>query len=129
MLPRILGWVVVLATAVVAAVLLWPQAFGLQNQWVAAHVVALQVGHQRTPRAVDGQLRAQCQVALEPAARGMHDDEPRRHDEHGERRQQHGQKPQGVFHEAARRSRAACASGCERVSTRTGASMTSVRVG
>jgi endonuclease/exonuclease/phosphatase (EEP) superfamily protein YafD len=41
MLPRILGWAVVLGTAVVAAVLLWPQAFGLQNQWIAAHVVAL----------------------------------------------------------------------------------------
>ena len=41
MLPRILGWVIVLGTAVVAALLLWPQAFGLQNQWVAAHVVAL----------------------------------------------------------------------------------------
>lgn len=41
MLPRILGWAIVLGTAVVAAVLLWPQAFGLQNQWVAAHVVAL----------------------------------------------------------------------------------------
>ncbi|MDR6907885.1 endonuclease/exonuclease/phosphatase (EEP) superfamily protein YafD [Agromyces sp. 3263] len=41
MLPRILGWAVVLGTAAVAVVLLWPQAFGLQNQWVAAHVVAL----------------------------------------------------------------------------------------
>ena len=41
MLPRILGWAVVLATAVVAFVLVWPQAVGLQNQWVAAHVVAL----------------------------------------------------------------------------------------
>ena len=41
MLPRILGWVVVLGTAAVAAVLVWPQAFGMQNQWVAAHVVAL----------------------------------------------------------------------------------------
>jgi len=41
MLPRILGWAVVLGTALVAAVLLWPQGFGLQNQWVAAHVVAL----------------------------------------------------------------------------------------
>ena len=41
MLPRILGWVVVLGTAAIAAVLLWPQAFGLQNQWIAAHVVAL----------------------------------------------------------------------------------------
>jgi endonuclease/exonuclease/phosphatase (EEP) superfamily protein YafD len=41
MLPRILGWAVVLATAAVAFVLVWPQAVGLQNQWVAAHVVAL----------------------------------------------------------------------------------------
>lgn len=41
MLPRILGWAIVLGTAVVALILLWPQAFGLQNQWVAAHVVAL----------------------------------------------------------------------------------------
>jgi len=41
MLPRILGWAIVLGTVAVAAVLLWPQAFGLQNQWVAAHVVAL----------------------------------------------------------------------------------------
>ena len=41
MLPRILGWAVVLGTAAIAAVLLWPQAFGLQNQWIAAHVVAL----------------------------------------------------------------------------------------
>ncbi|MDQ0892819.1 endonuclease/exonuclease/phosphatase family protein [Agromyces ramosus] len=41
MLPRILGWAVVLGTAALALVLLWPQAFGLQNQWVAAHVVAL----------------------------------------------------------------------------------------
>lgn len=41
MLPRILGWVIVLGTALLAFVLLWPQAFGLQNQWIAAHVVAL----------------------------------------------------------------------------------------
>ncbi|MFD4420840.1 endonuclease/exonuclease/phosphatase family protein [Agromyces sp. NPDC058484] len=41
MLPRILGWAVVLGTAALAAVLVWPQGFGLQNQWVAAHVVAL----------------------------------------------------------------------------------------
>jgi endonuclease/exonuclease/phosphatase (EEP) superfamily protein YafD len=41
MLPRILGWAFVLGTAAIAAVLLWPQAFGMQNQWVAAHVVAL----------------------------------------------------------------------------------------
>lgn len=41
MLPRILGWAIALGTAAVAAVLLWPQAFGLQNQWIAAHVVAL----------------------------------------------------------------------------------------
>jgi endonuclease/exonuclease/phosphatase (EEP) superfamily protein YafD len=41
MLPRILGWIVVIGTAAVAAVLVWPQGFGLQNQWVAAHVVAL----------------------------------------------------------------------------------------
>ncbi|GAA1060941.1 endonuclease/exonuclease/phosphatase family protein [Agromyces bracchium] len=41
MLPRILGWAVVLGTAAVASALLWPQAFGLQDQWIAAHVVAL----------------------------------------------------------------------------------------
>ncbi|GAA2028114.1 hypothetical protein GCM10009819_09550 [Agromyces tropicus] len=41
MLPRILGWAVVLGTTALAAVLLWPQAFGLQDQWIAAHVVAL----------------------------------------------------------------------------------------
>ncbi|PWC03020.1 endonuclease/exonuclease/phosphatase family protein [Agromyces badenianii] len=41
MLPRILGWAIVLGTAVVALVFVWPQGFGLQNQWVAAHVVAL----------------------------------------------------------------------------------------
>ncbi|MFF2369767.1 endonuclease/exonuclease/phosphatase family protein [Agromyces sp. NPDC058110] len=41
MLPRILGWLVVLASAVVAAILVWPQAFGLQNQWIATHIVAL----------------------------------------------------------------------------------------
>ena len=41
MLPRVLGWAIVLGTAAVALVLVWPQAFGLQNQWVAAHVVAL----------------------------------------------------------------------------------------
>ncbi|MDQ2660598.1 MAG: endonuclease/exonuclease/phosphatase family protein [Actinomycetota bacterium] len=41
MLPRVLGWAIVLGTAALAAVLVWPQGFGLQNQWVAAHVVAL----------------------------------------------------------------------------------------
>jgi endonuclease/exonuclease/phosphatase (EEP) superfamily protein YafD len=41
MLPRILGWIVVIGTAALAAVLVWPQGFGLQNQWVAAHIVAL----------------------------------------------------------------------------------------
>ena len=41
MLPRILGWAAVLGTAALAFVLVWPQALGLQNQWVAAHVVAL----------------------------------------------------------------------------------------
>jgi endonuclease/exonuclease/phosphatase (EEP) superfamily protein YafD len=41
MLPRILGWIVVIGTAAIAALLVWPQGFGLQNQWVAAHVVAL----------------------------------------------------------------------------------------
>lgn len=41
MLPRTLGWATLLGTAALAAVLLWPQAFGLQNQWIAAHVVAL----------------------------------------------------------------------------------------
>lgn len=41
MLPRILGWAIVLGSAALAIVLVWPQAFGLQNQWVAAHVVAL----------------------------------------------------------------------------------------
>lgn len=41
MLPRTLGWAFLLGTAALVAVLLWPQAFGLQNQWIAAHVVAL----------------------------------------------------------------------------------------
>ncbi|MGI9823863.1 endonuclease/exonuclease/phosphatase family protein [Agromyces sp. Marseille-Q5079] len=41
MLPRILGWILVVGTAILAALLLWPQALGLQNQWVFAHVVAL----------------------------------------------------------------------------------------
>ncbi|MGR0219580.1 endonuclease/exonuclease/phosphatase family protein [Agromyces sp. ZXT2-6] len=41
MLPRTLGWAFLLGTAALAVVLLWPQAFGLQNQWIAAHVVAL----------------------------------------------------------------------------------------
>lgn len=41
MLPRILGWAVVLGILIVAVVLVWPQGFGLQNQWVAAHIVAL----------------------------------------------------------------------------------------
>jgi hypothetical protein len=41
MLPRTLGWAIVLGTAVLATILLWPQAFGLQNQWIAAHVVAM----------------------------------------------------------------------------------------
>ncbi|MRX45396.1 endonuclease/exonuclease/phosphatase family protein [Agromyces kandeliae] len=41
MLPRILGWAIALGTTALAAALLWPQAFGLQNQWIAAHVVAL----------------------------------------------------------------------------------------
>ena len=41
MLPRILGWAIALGTAALLSVLLWPQAFGLQNQWIAAHVVAL----------------------------------------------------------------------------------------
>ncbi|QAY73585.1 endonuclease/exonuclease/phosphatase family protein [Agromyces protaetiae] len=41
MLLRILGWAVFVATVVAAAVLAWPQAWGLHNQWVAAHVVAL----------------------------------------------------------------------------------------
>jgi endonuclease/exonuclease/phosphatase (EEP) superfamily protein YafD len=41
MLPRTLGWAFLLGTAALAAILLWPQAFGLQNQWIAAHVVAL----------------------------------------------------------------------------------------
>ena len=41
MLPRILGWTLVAGTAILAALLLWPQAAGLQNQWVFAHVVAL----------------------------------------------------------------------------------------
>ena len=53
MLPRILGWIVVLGSAVLAAVLVWPQGFGLQNQWVAAHVVAL-----RGAAAVGGGLGA-----------------------------------------------------------------------
>ncbi|GAA1502722.1 endonuclease/exonuclease/phosphatase (EEP) superfamily protein YafD [Agromyces terreus] len=41
MLPRILGWILVSGSALLAALLLWPQALGLQNQWVFAHVVAL----------------------------------------------------------------------------------------
>lgn len=41
MLPRVLGWVVVIGTAIAAVVLLWPQAFGMNDQWVTAHVVAL----------------------------------------------------------------------------------------
>ncbi|WP_350349508.1 endonuclease/exonuclease/phosphatase family protein [Agromyces sp. G08B096] len=41
MLPRILGWAAVVVTAAIAAILVWPQAFGLQNQWISAHVVAL----------------------------------------------------------------------------------------
>ncbi|WP_353827267.1 endonuclease/exonuclease/phosphatase family protein [Agromyces sp. SYSU T0242] len=41
MFPRLLGWALVLGTAALAAVLLWPQAFGLNDQWIAAHVVAL----------------------------------------------------------------------------------------
>lgn len=41
MLLRFLAWMVVIGTALLAAVLVWPQGFGLQNQWVAAHVVAL----------------------------------------------------------------------------------------
>jgi len=41
MLPRIFGWILVLGTAALAAVLVWPQGFGLQNYWVTAHVVAL----------------------------------------------------------------------------------------
>jgi endonuclease/exonuclease/phosphatase (EEP) superfamily protein YafD len=41
MLPRILGWILVAGTAILAALLLWPQTLGLQNQWVFAHVVAL----------------------------------------------------------------------------------------
>ncbi|MGX5695936.1 endonuclease/exonuclease/phosphatase family protein [Agromyces soli] len=41
MLARFLAWVVVLGSLAAAAVLVWPQAFGLQDQWVAAHVVAL----------------------------------------------------------------------------------------
>jgi endonuclease/exonuclease/phosphatase (EEP) superfamily protein YafD len=41
MLPRILGWILVAGTAILAVLFLWPQAFGLANQWVFAHVVAL----------------------------------------------------------------------------------------
>jgi endonuclease/exonuclease/phosphatase (EEP) superfamily protein YafD len=41
MLARLLAWVVVLGSLAAATVLVWPQAFGLQDQWVAAHVVAL----------------------------------------------------------------------------------------
>lgn len=41
MLARLLGWAAVLAAAVIALILLWPQGFGLQNQWIATHVVAL----------------------------------------------------------------------------------------
>ncbi|MRG60762.1 endonuclease/exonuclease/phosphatase family protein [Agromyces sp. CFH 90414] len=41
MLPRLLGWAVVVVTLIAATILAWPQAFGLQNQWIATHVVAL----------------------------------------------------------------------------------------
>ncbi|WP_308799314.1 endonuclease/exonuclease/phosphatase family protein [Agromyces silvae] len=41
MLARFLAWAAVLAASVIGVVLLWPQAFGLQNQWIATHVVAL----------------------------------------------------------------------------------------
>ncbi|QTX04272.1 endonuclease/exonuclease/phosphatase family protein [Agromyces archimandritae] len=41
MLLRILGTVVVIAAALLAALFVWPQAAGLQNEWVFAHVVAL----------------------------------------------------------------------------------------
>jgi endonuclease/exonuclease/phosphatase (EEP) superfamily protein YafD len=60
MLPRILGWAIVLGTAALAAVLLWPQAFGMQNQWIAAHVVALR----GAAAAGAGVLAALCAIAL-----------------------------------------------------------------
>lgn len=41
MLPRILGTLVVLGAAVLAAAFVWPQGFGVQNEWIFAHVVAL----------------------------------------------------------------------------------------
>ncbi|UOE45606.1 endonuclease/exonuclease/phosphatase family protein [Agromyces larvae] len=41
MLSRVVGLVVVALAALAAAVLVWPQAVGLNDQWVAAHIVAL----------------------------------------------------------------------------------------
>ncbi|WP_395242674.1 endonuclease/exonuclease/phosphatase family protein [Agromyces sp. MMS24-K17] len=41
MLSRALGWIAVLAGFVLAGILVWPQAVGLNDQWIAAHVVAL----------------------------------------------------------------------------------------
>lgn len=41
MLSRALGWIVFVAGLAVAVVLVWPQAVGLQDQWVTAHIVAL----------------------------------------------------------------------------------------
>ncbi|QEO15562.1 endonuclease/exonuclease/phosphatase family protein [Agromyces intestinalis] len=41
MLSRVVGLVVVALAALAAAILVWPQAVGLNDQWVAAHIVAL----------------------------------------------------------------------------------------
>jgi endonuclease/exonuclease/phosphatase (EEP) superfamily protein YafD len=41
MLTRILATIVVVAAALVGIVLTWPQLFGMQNQWVVSHAVAL----------------------------------------------------------------------------------------
>ncbi|NYD65586.1 endonuclease/exonuclease/phosphatase family protein [Agromyces atrinae] len=41
MLARLLSALVVLVVAALAVVFTWPQAFGLQNEWVISHVVAL----------------------------------------------------------------------------------------
>jgi endonuclease/exonuclease/phosphatase (EEP) superfamily protein YafD len=41
MVARFLAWAAVLAASVIGVILLWPQAFGLQNQWIATHIVAL----------------------------------------------------------------------------------------
>ena len=40
MLPRLLQALILLGAAVLLLVLTWPQAFGLQNSWVVAHLVS-----------------------------------------------------------------------------------------